>query len=95
MIPVIGKSSDEEKGTSRKKKEGNNEEIDLSVSRIKHNLIKKFNTELLENLSLIGEINDVLINCSQISDEEKLEFCASQRHFMKKYLKYISFKYGL
>ncbi|MBN1801447.1 MAG: hypothetical protein JW891_08075 [Candidatus Lokiarchaeota archaeon] len=66
-----------------------------SIQRIKKNLVKKLNIELSENLSIIAQINDLLLTSNLMPEEKKLEYCKGQRHFMKQYLKYISLKYGL
>lgn len=45
-----------------------------------------------ENFVLITEIQSVLQNCSNLTDKQKLDYCNSQRYFMKLYLKEINKK---
>ena len=39
-----------------------------------------------ENLVILKEIQEILQNCSNLSEKQKLEYCESQRYFMKLYL---------
>jgi len=40
-----------------------------------------------ENLKILNDIQDILQNCTKLTQKEKLEYCKSQRFFMKLYLK--------
>ncbi|MFX1389407.1 MAG: hypothetical protein ACFE9Z_05005 [Promethearchaeota archaeon] len=40
-----------------------------------------------ENLSTLNKIHAILMNCSNLSKKQKLEFCESERYFMKLYLR--------
>jgi len=40
-----------------------------------------------ENLTTLQKIHAILLNCSNLSKKQKLEFCESERYFMKLYLK--------
>ncbi|NVM34410.1 MAG: hypothetical protein HWN81_02365 [Candidatus Lokiarchaeota archaeon] len=40
-----------------------------------------------ENLTTLQKIHAILLNCSNLSKKHKLEFCESERYFMKLYLK--------
>lgn len=40
-----------------------------------------------ENLKILKDIQDILQNCTILTQKEKLEYCKSQRFFMKLYLK--------
>ncbi|MFX0021526.1 MAG: hypothetical protein ACFE9S_04320 [Candidatus Hermodarchaeota archaeon] len=40
-----------------------------------------------ENLTTLKKIHAILINCINLSKQKKLEFCESERFFMKLYLK--------
>lgn len=42
-----------------------------------------------ENLTTLQKIHAILLNCVNLSKKQKLEFCESQRYFMKLYLKRI------
>ena len=46
--------------------------------------------ETNDNLIILNEIKAILQNCSNLTDKEKLEYCNSQRFFMKLYLKEIN-----
>ena len=39
-----------------------------------------------ENFSMLQKIHSVLINCSNMSQNQKREFCENERFFMKQYL---------
>ncbi len=39
-----------------------------------------------ENLTTLQKIHAILLNCSNLSKKQKLEFCESERYFMKLYL---------
>ncbi len=51
------------------------------------NLSFKLNEEGDENLLTLHKIHSILLNCINLSKKDKLEFCNSQRYFMKLYLK--------
>ncbi len=40
-----------------------------------------------ENLTTLKKIHGILLNCLNLSKQQKLEFCESERYFMKLYLK--------
>ncbi|KKM61384.1 hypothetical protein LCGC14_1532230 [marine sediment metagenome] len=40
-----------------------------------------------EDLLTLHKIHSILLNCINLSKKDKLEFCNSQRYFMKLYLK--------
>jgi len=40
-----------------------------------------------ENLTTLQKIHAILLNCFNLSKKQKLEFCESERYFMKLYLK--------
>ena len=40
-----------------------------------------------EDLSTLHKIHAILLNCINLDEKAKLEFCSSQRYFMKLYLK--------
>ena len=45
-----------------------------------------------ENLVSLKKIHAILLNCLNLNEKEKLEFCNSERYFMKLYLKKINDK---
>ncbi|MFW9875946.1 MAG: hypothetical protein ACFFG0_22830 [Candidatus Thorarchaeota archaeon] len=45
-----------------------------------------------ENLITLKKIHAILLNCLNLNEKEKLEFCNSERYFMKLYLKKLNNK---
>jgi len=45
-----------------------------------------------ENLIALKKIHAILLNCLNLNEKEKLEFCNSERYFMKLYLKKLNNK---
>ncbi|KKN35730.1 hypothetical protein LCGC14_0780710 [marine sediment metagenome] len=43
-----------------------------------------------ENYIILKEIQEILENCSNLTDKQKLDYCKSQRFFMKLYLREIN-----
>ena len=41
-----------------------------------------------EYMTMISDVHNVLNNCEAVSNDQKLEYCNSERHFMKQYLKF-------
>ncbi|MFX1316308.1 MAG: hypothetical protein ACFE9T_10625 [Promethearchaeota archaeon] len=39
-----------------------------------------------ENLAIIRFLHSLLLNCSNLSNKQKLNYCKSERYFMKLYL---------
>lgn len=37
---------------------------------------------------MINDVHNVLNNCEGLSNDQKLEYCNSERHFMKQYMKF-------
>ncbi len=60
---------------------GNSEEI--SDERVDQNIENLCD----ENLTTLKKIHAILLNCINLSKQQKLEFCESERYFMKLYLK--------
>ena len=50
-----------------------------------YNIIPPENRD--EDLLTLHKIHSILLNCINLSKKDKLEFCNSQRYFMKLYLK--------
>ena len=42
-----------------------------------------------EYLDILHDIDSILSNCSELSNIHKMDFCISQRHFMKLYLRQV------
>ena len=45
-----------------------------------------------ENLITLKKIHAILLNCLNLNEKDKLEFCNSERYFMKLYLKKVNDK---
>jgi hypothetical protein len=45
-----------------------------------------------DNLITLKKIHAILLNCLNLNEKEKLEFCNSERYFMKLYLKKLNDK---
>ena len=62
-----------------------------SESRIREGKVPNASFPLLEykneDLSTLHKIHAILLNCINLNERQKLEFCSSQRYFMKLYLK--------
>ncbi len=43
-----------------------------------------------ENLKILNDLQDILQNCTNLTQKEKLEYCKSQRFFMKLYLREVN-----
>ena len=43
-------------------------------------------------LIMINDLHNLLKNCKDLSNNEKLEYCNSERHYMKEYLKHALIK---
>lgn len=43
-----------------------------------------------DNLVILEEIGEILRNCTFLSEKQKLDYCKSQRYFMKLYLKEVN-----
>ncbi len=42
-----------------------------------------------EYLGILNDIDSILFNCLELSNIQKIDFCNSQRHFMKLYLRQV------
>jgi len=62
--------------------------------KIKKELIKDVKSILdepeNENYTILKEIHEILENCSNLTDKQRLDYCESQRFFMKLYLREIN-----
>ena len=47
-------------------------------------------TPMDENLVILEEIGEILKNCTILTEKQKLDYCESQRFFMKLYLKEVN-----
>lgn len=41
-----------------------------------------------EYMTMINDVHIVLNNCEGLSNDQKLEYCNSERHYMKQYMKF-------
>ena len=44
------------------------------------------------NFEMLKEVQSILKHCTNLTDEQKLAYCTSQRFFMKSYLRNVSKK---
>lgn len=69
----------------------NNEYIENPFYKINktefNNLRYIFNDSNDEYLSISNDIHTILLNCHDLTNTQKLDFCNNQRYFMKLYLK--------
>ena len=61
-------------------------------NEIKDNSEQEFEEFTNDTLIILNEIKIILQNCSNLTDKQKLEYCNSQRYFMKLYLKELNKK---
>jgi hypothetical protein len=65
----------------------NNEGIENEIIKDLEQIPKDIGNE---NLNILKDIQDILQNCTILTQKEKLEYCKSQRFFMKLYLKEVN-----
>ncbi len=62
-------------------------EIDNKKNEI---LEQNSDTPMNDNLAILEEIGEILHNCTMLTENQKLDYCKSQRYFMKLYLKEVN-----
>ncbi len=62
-------------------------EIDNKKNEI---LEQNSDTPMNDNLAILEEIGEILQNCTTLTENQKLDYCKSQRYFMKLYLKEVN-----
>ncbi len=62
------------------------EEINKGINK---HFKQEFGNEKNEYMIIINEIHSILKNCTKLTNEQKLDYCNSERYFMKLYLKKI------
>ncbi len=81
---------------SKIEKKNNIKIQDIEISERTSKNLEKKSTHLIdenienlcdENLTTLKKIHAILLNCLNLSKQQKLEFCESERYFMKLYLK--------
>ncbi|MFX1419972.1 MAG: hypothetical protein ACFE9N_13720 [Promethearchaeota archaeon] len=83
-------SKTDKENHSKIEKLGQQDTNEDSISSEKQNIeVTNVNIEILcdENLTTLQKIHAILLNCVNLSKKQKLEFCESERYFMKLYLK--------
>ncbi len=58
----------------------------LSKSRVFEIVFSKENNKN-EYLVILNDIHSILSNCSNLTNKQKLDYCNSQRYYMKLYLR--------
>ena len=69
-----------------------NSKLREAVVNTSQNKDKEIENICDDNLNIIKKVHAILLNCSNLSKKQKLEFCESERYFMKLYLKKLSDK---
>ena len=77
---------------------GNELALDLSSLFDNKNLSNEVKTQIAnlktknieDNITLMNEIQAILKECSHLNPEQRLMYCASQRYFMKLYLREVN-----
>ncbi|MBY9005018.1 MAG: hypothetical protein KGD73_13660 [Candidatus Lokiarchaeota archaeon] len=59
-------------------------------SEIKTQIENLQSKNIADNLTLMNEIQAILRECSHLNPEQRLMYCASQRYFMKLYLRKVN-----
>jgi len=58
----------------------------------KNNNLKGFVEDSIEYFEIAKDLQNILKNCSDLSNEQKSEYCKSQRYFIKQYLQNLNKK---
>lgn len=45
----------------------------------------KFDKGERDRLQILAELRDIIVHCKELTHRERLEYCKSQLHFMKRY----------
>jgi hypothetical protein len=63
--------------------------LDNDSSEVKELIIPPLNpdSEPDSTMTIIKDLQKIIERCGKLSDEEKLDYCNSQRYFIKEYLK--------
>ena len=84
------------KGSSSTENSDSDTNINRKMGEVVINTSQKKDEEIEnicdDNLNTIKKVHAILLNCSNLSKKQKLEFCESERYFMKLYLKKLSDK---
>ncbi|MBN1214151.1 MAG: hypothetical protein JXA99_01790 [Candidatus Lokiarchaeota archaeon] len=65
---------------------------DLQNIIIKNNNINDFAEDTIEYFEIAKDLQNILKNCSNLTNEQKSEYCKSQRYFIKQYLQNLNKK---
>ena len=63
-------------------------ELDLPPQIIHDLVLKECEIAKKEYMTLINDIHSVLEHCDDLTNNQKLEYCTSERFYMKQYLKH-------
>ncbi|MBY9008124.1 MAG: hypothetical protein KGD63_15395 [Candidatus Lokiarchaeota archaeon] len=56
------------------------------------NILNYFKENIEESFEMAKDLENILKNCSDLTNEQKSDYCKSQRYFMKQYLKKLNKK---
>ena len=64
--------------------------LDLPITHLSDDelIIQKCESVKNDYMTMINDVHNLIDNCEELSNNQKLEYCNSERHFMKQYLKY-------
>lgn len=64
---------------------------DVKIDNKENEILEKSSENPMnDNLAILEEIGEILRNCTILSEKQKLDYCKSQRYFMKLYLKEVN-----
>jgi hypothetical protein len=66
--------------------------VDLPPELLHDLIINECEIAKKEYLNLISDIHSVLENCEKLTNDQKLDYCTSERFYMKQYLKHAMVK---
>ncbi len=78
------KLSDEKFETNEKQKSMQQVLNDLNSNK---NPLEPLNNNIEESFEIVKDLQNIIQNCSDLTNDQKFDYCKSQRYFMKLYLK--------
>ncbi|TFF97756.1 MAG: hypothetical protein EU547_03420 [Promethearchaeota archaeon] len=69
-----------------------NNSLDSVNKKQKEEKSKEFSKDLESSLTMVKDIQKIINNCSHLSEEQKWDYCNSQRYFMKQFLRNLNKK---
>jgi hypothetical protein len=69
--------------------------LDIKILNEKKVLQKQAREDDASSMTMIKDIQKIIEKCADLSTQEKLDFCKSQRYFIKEYLKNLNRKHNI